>query len=149
MNSHSLKGKIWLTNFFFTRCQSTCPPMTKKISQLQKKLSDLKNVKQLSISMDPEHDNSELLKNFASQYQADAEKWHFLTGKKEEVIRICKDIFNLPAGSNPDLHSTRIVLVDQNGKIRGYYDSLDDNSMKNLEAHVRFLADKKINIAKK
>ena len=139
INSQDLRGKIWLSNFFFTRCKGVCPLMTQKVAQLLKKLSDIDELQQLSISMDPEHDQADILKKFAAQYHANPEHWHFLTGTKKEVIRICKDIFNLPAGEDPDMHSTRLVLIDRKGKIRGYYDSFDEKAMESLEAHIRFL----------
>ena len=135
-----LSGNIWVVNFIFTRCQGVCPVLTKKYLSLQKKLSEIKQLKYVSISMDPQFDQPSILKAFGNRYDADYTRWSFLTGKQDDIIQIARHLFKVPADKNPDLHSTRIVLIDVNSNIRGYYEGLDDKSIQKLMAHIRLLS---------
>jgi protein SCO1 len=138
-----LKGKPWIADFVFTRCPASCPLMTARMARLEKELpGDLDDVKLVSFSVDPEHDTPEVLQRYAQSYKAPA-RWLFLTGGKEEMYRLSRQGFKLgieipppaPSGApapEPILHSTRFVLVDGQGRIRGYYDGFDEESMKKL-----------------
>jgi protein SCO1/2 len=91
--------------------------------------------------VDPEHDTPEALAEYAQRFQADSTRWHLLTGDVVTLDRLCDDVFMLGSidGRNLD-HSTRFVLVDRDGVVRGYYMSGDSASMEQLEADVRLLA---------
>ena len=149
--SPSLHGKVWLVNFMFTRCKGPCPRMTQKISELaqrhqvpEQNEGGLKGARQppeqkvhiVSITMDPKNDTSEVLKAYGQQFSADFSQWHFLTGQLDDIINISRSAFRLPAGQDPNMHSTRVVLIDQMAAIRGFYDSADDAALKQLEADI-------------
>lgn len=131
--SEELQGKVWVASFMFTRCQGPCPMMSQKMAKLQSAFKDMEDIVQISISMDPEYDKSEVLQSYASKYHADGNRWKFLTGPKKSIISLAIEAFKLPAGEDPDVHSTRFVLVDSKGVIRGYYDSLDPKSLEQLK----------------
>ena len=133
-------GQVWIGTFIFTRCQGPCPMMTQKMARMQKELANIPNLKHVSITMDPEFDTPEVLLEYANRYKADHERWQFLTGDKSDIIKLAIEAFKLPAGEDPDMHSTRFVLVDQEQKIRGYYDSQDPQSIAKLISDARSLS---------
>jgi protein SCO1/2 len=139
-----LAGKPWIADFIFTRCPASCPLMTARMAKLDRELSGDHEVKLVSFSVDPDHDTPAVLEAYARSYKAPP-RWLFLTGGKEEIYRLSRQGFKLgidippPSGPGgppvePILHSTRFVLIDGHGQIRGYYDGFDDESMKKLRA---------------
>lgn len=139
--SSQMKGKVWLVSFMFTTCHGPCPMMNQKMAALQKDLIGLKKFHQVSITMDPKTDTPEQLRAYGEKFQAEDSRWTFLTGEKSKIISIAKDIFKLPAGEDPNMHSTRFVLIDQEGKIRGYFDSLQPDALIKLREQARLLHD--------
>lgn len=136
-----LKGQVWIGSFIFTRCQGPCPMMSQKMARLQNELADVPNLKHVSITIDPEHDTPPILLEYANKYHAKHERWLFLTGEKNHIIKLAVEAFKLPAGEDPDMHSTRFVLVDQEHKIRGYYDSGDPQAISKLGEDARRLSE--------
>jgi cytochrome oxidase Cu insertion factor (SCO1/SenC/PrrC family) len=131
-----LAGKVWIADFIFTNCAGTCPMITATMHRLQNALP--KDVHLVSFSVDPARDTPEVLAEYARKTNADKQRWHFLTGEKDKLYDLSIKGFKLAlddTGGNevePITHSTRLVLVDQNGKIRGYYGGTDDEDMKKL-----------------
>jgi protein SCO1/2 len=127
-----LRGKLWVADFIFTRCGGPCPLMSQKMAELQGALGN-RDVQLVSFSVDPEYDQPEVLKKYAERYGAKPGQWHFLTGRKEEITRVMREDFKIgfEAGDGPPesaiVHGTHLVLVDGEGRIRGYYGVLDDN----------------------
>lgn len=127
-----LQGKVWLASFVFTRCTGPCPSVSATMAKLQRDLdlSDRDELRLVTFTVDPERDTPDELKKYAESFQADADKWLFLTGEEEELHRLILDGFKIqseksqlpdpPEGQEYE-HSTYLVLVDQNGIIRGYY----------------------------
>ncbi len=137
-----LQGKPWIADFIFTRCPASCPLMTARMAKLNRELPRDLDVRLVSFSVDPEHDTPQVLERYAESYKAPA-RWLFLTGGKDEIYKLSRQGFKLgidippppPTGAptpEPILHSTRFVLVDGQGRIRGYYDGFDEDSMKKL-----------------
>jgi enediyne biosynthesis protein E4 len=128
-----LWGKVWIADFIFTRCTATCPQQTARFAELSRQLSDELKADRLqfvSFTVDPNHDTPAVLESYAKQHNADAASWTFLTGERPALWSLCERGFKLPVGeqtentTNPFLHSTQFVLIDQQGQIRGYYDGL-------------------------
>ncbi|MFK7826192.1 MAG: SCO family protein [Oligoflexales bacterium] len=140
IGASQLDGHVWIGTFIFTRCLGPCPMMTQKMARLQKELADVPKLKHVSITMDPEFDTPKVLLEYANKYQANHDRWLFLTGDKSEIIKLAIEAFKLPAGEDPDMHSTRFVLVDQEQKIRGYYDSQDPKSIAKLVSDAKNLS---------
>ncbi len=135
-----LLGHPWVADFFFTTCTSLCPMMSVHMAELQNQLPD--DVKLVSFSVDPLHDNPAALKQYAQRYHAQSGRWIFLTGDEktqDQVIRGMK-IGLIPAqGGNPIQHDEHFVLVDSKGRVRGYYDSLIPQRLQQLVHDARLL----------
>jgi|SRR6185312_2102634 len=149
-----LAGEPWIADFIFTRCPASCPMMTARLARFHHDLpSDLK-VHLVSFSVDPKNDTPAVLEAYAKSFKA-PDRWLFLTGDGEEIYRISKEGFKLaidnapPPGATasptptaePILHSTRFALVDGQGRVRGYYEAFDEESMKKMERDLRALAE--------
>ena len=142
-----LRGKVWIASFIFTRCAGSCPVMTHHLALLQKQLPARDDLRLVSVSVDPERDRPEVLAKYAAANGADRSRWLFLTGDKKGIYKLSRDAFHLTvddtAGTleEPVLHSTKLVLVDRNGIVRGYYDGTDVAAQKQLVGDVlRLLA---------
>lgn len=131
--STQLHGRVWVADFIFTRCAGACAMMTSQMAQLQIELSQLPgwdDIRLVSISVDPDHDQPPILEQYAHLARADADQWLFLTGPRKEIWQLIRDGFKLPVFENPQdqampiAHSQKFVLVDRIGRIRGYYDGL-------------------------
>ena len=92
---NNLKGKVWVADFIFTTCTMACPMMTGNMNLVHKKFKKNDDVRLVSISVYPEYDTPDVLKEYASQYDADTEKWLFLTGDESSVKNIIKDGFKI------------------------------------------------------
>ena len=140
VTGQSLVGQVWIANFIFTRCMGPCPVMTKKMAQLQADLGADTAVKLVSFSVDPEYDTPRVLAEYGKKHGADPGQWQFLTGDKEHIIDIATTMFKLPAGEEPDMHSTKFTLIDQLGTIRGYFDAAQSDQLQQLLQQARALA---------
>ena len=80
-----LRGKVWVADFIYTRCEDTCPLQTSEMRRLQQAFSDSEDFRQISITTDPEHDRKELLSAYARKFGADRKRWFFLTGKEKDI----------------------------------------------------------------
>jgi protein SCO1/2 len=138
---HELAGKVWVADFIFTNCAGTCPLMTEKMRKLQDALPP--SVHFVSFTVDPGRDTSKILAAYAQEHGANRQRWSFLTGDKEDLFDICIKGFKLPLDieggtpAEPIAHSTRFVLVDKKGDIRGYYSGTEDEELKRLAADVK------------
>ena len=138
-----LLGKVWIASFLFTRCGEVCPMMMRHEVRLQTDLPQRDDLRLVSFSVDPDWDTPKVLTDYAHMFGADQGRWLFLTGDKKQIYHLTIDGFRLatqaadPAKEMPILHSTKLVLVDRHGAIRGYYDSSDENEMRKLVRDVR------------
>lgn len=135
-----MKGKLNVVDFIFTNCQSICPIMSARMAELYDLYSGYDQVKFVSISVDPERDSPEALREYAKSFGVDDDRWVFLRAPIEQVVDLMENGFKLPAGDLPMGHSNRFVLVDRDGFIRSYHDSFDDNSLDALKKNIRELA---------
>jgi protein SCO1 len=142
-----LRGSIWIADFIYTTCQDTCPMQTAEMAQLQEQWKDRPGLKLVSFSVDPEKDTTAVLSRYADRYKADAQRWLFLTGAKDEMSRLVQEGFRLSTValaadgnvSSVIMHSPRFVLIDKQAEIRGYYDSRDPQAMQRLKDDVATL----------
>jgi protein SCO1 len=121
-----MEGKITIVDFFFTSCPSICPVMSSEMTRVQDAFRNDDRVQIFSISIDPEYDQPDVLAEYAERHDATPGKWFFLNGDKEQVYDLAKCGFILPTLDGmgvPDdfAHSDKFVLVDGQGRIRGYY----------------------------
>ncbi|MCI5064969.1 SCO family protein [bacterium] len=125
-------GRVRVVNFFFARCPSICPRIQEQLSQLRKQHEAREDLLFLSLSVDPEHDTPEVLGEYARKYRKNSEEWKFLTGDLTTIEGLLANGFRLSSGMLPDEHNTRIVLVDGEGVIRGFYQGMDKEHIKRL-----------------
>ena len=131
--SEELKGQVYITSFFFSRCPSICPLLMKSMKRLDDAYSErgIAGIRLVSITVDPEHDDPARLRAYATEIGADPARWTLLTGDLEAIRRLAFDGFHVPVGEPQALagelldiaHSGKLVLVDGKGAIRGYYDA--------------------------
>nr|WP_303652823.1 DUF420 domain-containing protein [Paludisphaera mucosa] len=144
----TLADRVWIGSFIFTRCKLSCPRITSVMKSLQERLAGT-DVQLVSISVDPEHDTPEVLRDYADRFGADPFRWWFLTGPRDAILAMIHDKFHLTAMTNPApaadgsdeavIHSDRLALVDR-GKVLGLFESQDAQALDNLVARARRLA---------
>ena len=127
ITEETYKGKVFLVEFFFTRCPTICIPMNKNLVLIQNTFKDNANFGIASFSIDPEHDTPEVLKEYADRYGVTDPDWNMMTGDRETIYELANVGFNLLAQENPNIdgnfqHSGLFALVDQNGFIRSRKD---------------------------
>jgi protein SCO1/2 len=141
--SNQLAGKIWIADFIFTACPGPCPMISSRMSELQKPLEKT-DVHLVSFSVDPEKDTPEVLRGYAEKLHAQPQRWDFLTGPKTAIYDLSKKGFKLGVSDGSEevgvpVHSTRMVLIDRHGQIRGYYDALAPDAVTKLLADTSHL----------
>ena len=122
ITSKDVAGKYWLASFMFTTCPDICPRLNSQLSALYGEFKEYSDLKFVSISVDPENDTQEVLKKYAERYGAKPDKWYFLRMPIDTVKNLSLEGFRIATLDAPLSHSKRIVLVDDKGQIRGYYD---------------------------
>lgn len=137
----TFQGQVWIANFVFTTCPSICPEVTRSVAGLQKELERSKNAaKIVTFTVDPETDTPDILKKYGEQYGADFSRWTFLTARSVKDMRnVVEGNFKTAmgdkqinaAGMYDIAHTTKLVLVDQDGNHRGYFSS-DSKGMGHL-----------------
>jgi protein SCO1/2 len=148
-----LRGQVWVADFIFTGCQSACPMLTSRMRSLQDFLArregDLHRklpIRLVSFSVDPEVDTPEKLREYAARFGADGHRWLFLTGSLGEINRAVTGSMKIPfekGGADTTafdvMHGEHFVVVDGQGRIRGYFDA-DAEGMAAIENAVQALA---------
>ena len=156
-----LKGQVWAVNFIFTSCGGTCPLLTRKMTRVQAFIQKEgwrgkdSPVKIISISVDPDRDTPEVLADYAKSFGANPEIWSFLTGSFGEIEKTVVQGFKMAMGkvkgapgdesADPGfydvVHGERFILVDQQGRIRGYF-SADKDGITRLNRGIKTLVNK-------
>jgi len=126
-----LHGKVWVASFVFTRCTGPCPQVTATMTRLQEELSLTREpaLRLVTFTVDPERDTPTELADYAKKFRADDTQWLFLTGTEKTIHHLLKDGFKVSAQRSPTPtpgdefdHSSRLVVVDKAGDIRGFFD---------------------------
>jgi uncharacterized membrane protein YozB (DUF420 family)/cytochrome oxidase Cu insertion factor (SCO1/SenC/PrrC family) len=127
-----LDGHPWVADFVFTRCGGPCPLVSNVMEKVQASLGR-SDARLVTFTVDPTHDTPTVLSEYATLHHAE-DRWSFLTGDEAAIANLVSASFHLPMSRDPGApvgqlvtHSTRLVLVDREGQIRGYYDGVDEN----------------------
>ena len=138
LSSESLKGQVWIASFFFSRCPSVCPTQQGDFKKILDHVADLespdkKPIRLVSFSVDPAFDTPAVLQAYATKFAAPKDLWTFATGdeaalKELLVKRMFIDVGEkVPLPGNPEVfdigHVQKFVLIDQNGDVRGYWNT--------------------------
>jgi cytochrome oxidase Cu insertion factor (SCO1/SenC/PrrC family) len=145
-----LRGRVWLANFIYTECIETCPIQSLQVQRLQEEFAGARDLRFVSITVDPKHDTPEVLRRYAGRYDADPERWLFLTGPKPAIHVLARDGFKLGVSDTSPaarggvsggliLHSSRFILVDRQARIRAYHRTDDPDSRGRLRESLRAL----------
>lgn len=142
-----LKGKVWVADLFYSTCPGPCPLLSSRLSEVQKAIGDDDRVRLVSISIDPEKDTPAVLRQYAERFEA-GERWLFLTGTKTAIRELALKGFKLPfaetpGAAEPIIHSTRLILIDQAGTIRGVYEGAGEEKPGQLVRDLRRLLETK------
>lgn len=134
----AVEGKMYVADFFFTTCPDICPMMSKALLRVEKETAGMDEFLILSHTLDPEFDTAEELRKYIEDIGAEAKRWHFLTTEDEAyVYQLMMDRYLLsgsPTGAvnGGIFHTGKLVLVDQLGRIRGYYEGTDPLDVQRL-----------------
>lgn len=147
-----LSGKIIIADFFFTRCPSICPTLTRNMKKLQDALKikdelrmiDTTFIQFLSFSVDPERDSAVVLKKYADRYGVNPDVWWLLTGPKKSIYDFAINELKLGItdGEHVDsnfIHTSKFVLLDKDRVVRGYYDGMDSIALNKLAGDLIYI----------
>ncbi|MGH2665880.1 SCO family protein [Flavobacterium sp.] len=151
ISNKTYAGKVYVVEFFFSTCPSICPIMNKNMKIVQESFGANSNFGIASISINPENDTPEVLKEHAETIGAKGVNWHFLTGDRTKIFDMANKGYNLYVGKNSKVsggfeHSGFFALIDKNGNIRSrrdefgnpiiYYDGLKDEGVKQIKQDI-------------
>jgi protein SCO1/2 len=154
VTNETFKGKVYVLEFFFSTCPTICPIMNKNMVTIQNTFFGNPNFGIASISINPENDTPDVLKEHALNVGVKSSNWHMLTGEKEYIFNIANKGFNLYAGENKNVnggfeHSGLFALIDKKGNIRCrndkfgnpilYYDGLEKSGVKAITEDIKKL----------
>ncbi len=141
----TFKDKAYVVDFFFTSCPTICPKLTREMLRLHDHFKAEDRLLLLAHSIDTRHDSVPVLKKYAENLEVTSDKWHFITGDKDEIFEIADDYFSV-AIDNPDApggfdHSGRLILVDKNRYIRAFCDGTDPKDVDRFILDIQKLLD--------
>jgi protein SCO1/2 len=154
ISNKNYAGKVYVLEFFFSTCPTICPIMNKNMSAIEKAFSKEKNFAIASITINPDNDTPEVLKEHAKKLKITSENWQFLTGDKDYIFNLANKGFNLYVGENNKAlgnfeHSGLFALIDKNGMIRCrkdkqgnpilYYDGLEQTGVNAIKEDINLL----------
>lgn len=144
VSEETFKDKVYVADFFFTSCPTICPVMKTQMLRVYEAIQGKPDVMILSHTIDPKHDSVAVLKEFADKLGVSAEKWHFVTGKKEEIYKIGQSSYMVSASEDPTepggyIHSGAFILVDKERRVRGLYDGTRPDQVDKLITDIDLL----------
>ena len=150
LSNVDLEGRVWAADFFFTTCPAICPLLTRSMGEVRDAIADELadgEAALVGFSLQPEHDTPDVLAAYGQSHGAEPGRWYLLTGERADIWRICQeDGFKLHVNAsddpnNPIAHDGRISLVDRRGQVRGVYDGLNPEAMRQLTRDMKRLLD--------
>jgi protein SCO1/2 len=158
ITNENYNGKVYLVEFFFSTCPTICPIMNKNMVELQNHFENQSEFGIVSITINPAHDTSEVLKEHAEHLGVKNPNWNFLTGDKDYIYDLANKGFSIFAGENKESeggfeHSGLFALIDKNGNIRSrkdefgnpivYYDGIEATGIQALKQDIKVLLEEK------
>ncbi len=138
-------GKIYVADFFFTSCPGICKRLTTNLTLVQTAFKDDDKVLLLSHSVTPETDNVDRLQQYAVSYGVIKNKWHLVTGSREQIYGIARNAYyadedmGVKKNSSDFLHTENILLIDKHRRIRGVYKGTSVKDVNDLIADIKTL----------
>ncbi|MFK7948651.1 MAG: SCO family protein [Saprospiraceae bacterium] len=147
ITNDSLKGKLYVADFFFASCPNECLEMAENLKVVQEAFKDHPKVVIVSFSTDPYNDTTEVLKKYADGLGALPNQWYFLRGEQKKIFDLAKKGFKLPADTNDNdddiVHSPYFAVVDAEGQIRNYYDGTSFEETNVMITHMSMIMPRK------
>lgn len=146
-----VEGKIVVVEYFFATCKGICPKMNENLAKVYAKFKGNKDVMFLSHTVDPVKDTVGALKAYSQRFDADPAQWMFLTGDKKQLYDMARYSYLISAeddtaGISIDkdfIHDKHYILVDHLGRVRGFYDGLNDADIEKIEKDIKTLLEEK------
>jgi protein SCO1/2 len=144
ISQDTFNDKIYITDFFFTTCQTICPIMTEHMELIQAEFKNDNEVMLLSHSVTPNIDDIDRLYKYAKEHNAKKGKWHLVTGDKKEIYRLARQSYfttkTIGDGGKYDMvHTENFVLIDKEKRIRGTYDGTNPDEIEEAIEDIKIL----------
>ncbi len=149
-NPVSLKtfdNRIFVAGFFYTHCPDVCNLVNTNISRVMSEYTKSKRISFVSITVDPQRDTAPVLKQYAATYKANPSQWLFLTGDTSTIYNLARNGFlvnALQTGNDNFIYSDKLVLIDQERRIRGYYTGASATDVSRLNDEIKVLLSQEI-----
>jgi len=137
-------NKFVVVNFFFSHCPVICPAMTHNLKKVNKAYANDNEILFNSISVDPDRDSPEQLRAYVKRFHIETANWELLTGNKVDIYKLARNSFMVVAtdgdgGPDDFIHSERLVLIDKQRRIRGYYNGTSESETDQLITDIKKL----------
>jgi protein SCO1/2 len=134
ISNDDMIGKVYVLEFFFTRCPDICIEMNQNMKLLDEEFGNSKDFGIISITIDPNNDTPSILKKYSEALDVKSQNWHFLTGEKDYIYDLANIGFNIFANQNSNFiggfeHQGYFALIDKDGYIRSRKDSFGNPIM--------------------
>lgn len=144
ITQENYRDKIYVADFFFTTCPTICPIMTANLVEVQAALANDPEVLLLSHSVTPEIDSVAQLKKYAIEKGVNDAKWNLVTGDKKQIYELARKSYlavqeDGDGGPFDMIHTENFILVDQQRRIRGFYDGTKEEEMDRLLSDIEIL----------
>lgn len=139
----SLRGHVWIADFIYTNCPGPCPLMSRKMNRIAGATRSRPEIKMVSFTVDPARDTPPVLAAYAKRFGREKDRWSLLTGDPKVLEMLDRDAFKLGDLNTEMNHSTRFVLVDQQGRIRAYYGMGQEHMIEQAVDDAEFLTKEK------
>ena len=138
ITQNDYKNKIYIADFFFTRCTNICIAMAYNMNELQEYYKNDDDILFLSHSVTPEMDSIPVLKEYAKNKGVIDGKWNVTTGEKKHIYELARKSYfavieDGDGGEDDFIHTEQFILIDKERRIRGFYDGTDKNDMEKLK----------------
>lgn len=137
-------NKIYVTDFFFTTCESICPIMSTELERVYKAFYNNPNFLILSHTVEPEVDSVSVMLKYAKLHGVNNKQWLFLTGSKKDLYTMARTsyLLNNEVGNGDEddfIHTQNFALVDYDKHLRGFYDGTDSAEVSRLIIDINLL----------
>ncbi len=144
VTNKNFEGCIYVANFFFASCKDVCPRMNANLQRVYDRYKENPKVKFISYTVDPEHDNPEVLLKYAQNLNVDNNKWYFVTGNKDSLYTLAQNSYLIRAGEGDAkpvsfIHDETLIVVDEKRSIRATFDGLAPEKMDELTDAIQLL----------
>jgi cytochrome oxidase Cu insertion factor (SCO1/SenC/PrrC family) len=140
VTKNDLEGQVWIGASFYSTCPGVCTQVSGAMARLQKELATHPDVRLVSVTLDAENDTPAVLQAYAAKWNADPQRWLFLTGPKDKVDALIRgfrvSFYDNPGNADKINHDPRLVLVDRTGRIRGWVTATDHEKVTDLVRQV-------------